>query len=435
MSQPEPEFVSKEEWSYKLIRKQGSDQSSGGLVLQDVRQRQYLLAHDIRVMRIWVGSITAKNSIRTSFALGSPALPIKLVEGIKFPTQQGLIAPFIPPGIESATYETVDPVLGAKTNSQKLAIDQVYLFTHYSKDPPHEPAGIINAARLYPLLSFRYPQSDRNTRPINYIRVDYRLAIGLERFLDPARNVSVKPNTEFWNKTGLFRDGETLKKALPNMTDIYEAVEKPVRWEVLGQGLDWGGTKSQWDNIHQWPGDELPETPGASHAAHIHWRWGTPATERTYLLPPKKEAGPQFSGFRGPGSSLVDPRIPDQRLRFAITTFNPSSSSSPRSWAADSKGSTARFADLFLQGRGGKGPQDIASGGGTNLVIWISIEARRKPSQDPWEGTFFAHGLFFAHDLEPVGLKVGRKLTDIGEPFRKNTSDTRTWWRPEEPKK
>lgn len=411
------------DWSYTRALREGD--LTGGLVLQDVRHQQYLLAKDLRITRVWVGSKTAAKPIVQDYMLGSPGLPLKSATGIApLPGEEALIAPFKTPLHESAIFETARSALGSGTDTPKLTVQQDYLFTNYGKNPPHEPAGIVDAVRIYPLLTFNLPASSAKTRPVDYVRVDYRLALTVEQFEGDTTNV--KKGTEFQDQIGVFRDAETLSFPYA-ITDIFEAGEKPVTYEILGRGID-RGKKSQWDNIHQWAAGKIPETPGASHANHLHWRWGTPATQKTYAFPPKTAAGPQFAGVGGKaGAPQIDPRIPDQSLTFAITAFDPQGQN-PAVWDADNNGSTANFEDLFFRGR----PTPLKIDKGTGLVIWISVETWRKPSTDPWQGTFFMHGIFFAHELISSSSFV-LSLTGINQPFYKNTVNDQKWWRPKRP--
>lgn len=419
------ESVTKHDWKYTRSLR-NNDSAPGGLVIQDVYHQQYLLAKDIRVTRIWVGSLFAtKQPIFRDYKLGSSALPWKNSTGSSnLPSEQGLIKPFRTPLYDSASYETAGPVLGADTKSEKLVVQQDYLFSDYGKDPPHEPAGLIDAARIYPLLSFSYPASRPEARKVDYIRVDYRLALTIEQFLDDTTNV--KKGTEFQDQIGVFRDSET--KSPKKSSQLFDTVEKPMKWEMLGEGLNWG-RKSQWDNIHQWAADKLPPTPGAPHAAHLHWRWGFANTEVNILMRgvgrTTRGSDDQFAGPQG-GGVLLDPRIPQQRLRFAITAFTPLPGGGPKAWAADENGSTLKFEELFISARGST-PLPIDQG--TGLVIWLSVEARRKPTNDPWQGAFFAHGMFFAHEI----LKFPLSLVGTEAALYMGSGDTQQWWRPKKP--
>ncbi len=66
----------------------------------------------------------------------------------------------------------------------------------------------------------------------------------------------------------------------------------------------------------------LPSTPGAYHAAHLHWRWGKYLQERhryvKSVLPLNKSGDSQFVSKTGVGGPLLDPNIPYQSIRFAL---------------------------------------------------------------------------------------------------------------------
>jgi hypothetical protein len=90
------------------------------------------------------------------------------------------------------------------------------------------------------------------------------------------------------------------------------------------------GRETCWDNIHWWgarPGGSIISAPGAFHALHMHWRWGSlawlpdalPRLGRV-LRPAPKEHEPQFQGVkRGErrvwGGALVDAAIWIQTIR------------------------------------------------------------------------------------------------------------------------
>ena len=416
----------KGQWSF--IPRQTED---AGLILQDVRHWQHLLATDMRVTSLWVGKMLSSdpflvNHVR-KLALGSSHLPLKDSTRHKSIEQLILIAPFLAPASIGARYESTGPVLGNATDTEPLVVEQEYLFTDYGKDPPHEPGAVVNAARIYPLLTFRYPRTAPGATAFNYIRVDYRLAISLEEFFAsvlPARNAAVPAQR---SAVGLFSDAKTAFP--PTVSGLFDRIEKPVPYEILSEGLDWG-EQSYWDNIHQWPaGEELPATPGAAHAAHTHWRWGAAAASRLNPLI-ALGAGKAFEGFRGPGSPLIDPRIPIQRLRFAITEFL-SDKVDPRAWAPAANGSTRQFEQLFYLNR--KKPAELRPYRGTPLVTWISLEACRPLvlAGESWEGTFFPKGIFFTHDHVPLKLKVAARLGALNAAAQKGSTQDRVWQRPD----
>ena len=106
---------------------------------------------------------------------------------------------------------------------------------------------------------------------------------------------------------------------------------------------------------------------------------------------------------------MVDPRIPNQDLWFAITK-------SPRGQVLFFDYLTSKSLDFsdplnkFFERPGDK-PDPIWQGDSL-LTTWIDITARsnyidtkspyKKAMQSPFEGTLFAHGMFFAHEDEDV---------------------------------
>ena len=227
---------------------------------------------------------------------------------------------------------------------------------------------------------------------------------------------------------GLFADAKTAFP--PSVSGIFDRVEKPIHYEILSEGLDWG-EQSYWDNIHQWPaGEGLPATPGAAHAAHTHWRWGGAASRWLPIAAPG--GGPAFSGIRGPATPQIDPRIPFQRLRFAVAQFVPGKySDDPRAWASAANGSTRQFEQLFYLNR--EKPAELRPDRGSALVTWISLDAYRPLglAGEPWEGTFFPKGIFFTHDLVPLKLKVIAKLAGLNEALQKGSTKDQVWQRPD----
>ena len=165
---------------------------------------------------------------------------------------------------------------------------------------------------------------------------------------------------------------------------------------------------------------------------HMHWRWGASATVRTFFV--RRGGGPRFAGpSRGiveANPPLLDPRILKQTLAFAITKWaNKGDSESPPRWAPDSAPSTRNFEDLFRSQRLGRPtPADIKKG--ADLVTWLSATAFPTARVGKWEGTFFAHGLFFSHQHEPLKLKVGKVIGHFSDPLVMNSKDRQEWWRP-----
>lgn len=169
---------------------------------------------------MWIGSPDLPGPAR-ALELGSDDLPVADSGEIKLPEQQGLIRPFQPPLLYWASFQTTGPVLGP--GSQKLTIRrQDYLFTDYSKNPPHEPGGPIDAARLYPLVSFSYPAGPGDKVRVDMIRVDLRLVFALE----PLGTPGVIPALDFANQIGVFKDSDSLKPGFSIKT-VFIAAEKP----------------------------------------------------------------------------------------------------------------------------------------------------------------------------------------------------------------
>lgn len=196
-----------------------------------------------------------------------------------------------------ARFETPNDVLDQ--GSGKLTVVQQYLFTNYSDRPSHEPSGTLNAARLYPLLYFSFSKPEKIEKAPKYVRVDYRLELALDTQLDnvPKQGLSWTDPASLivWNtlsQAGIFKDNDNLNYKLLHdiyalgrgQNAIFDREEKPLKFEVIGQGLNHGNS-GKWDNIHFWSykNNELPSTPGAFHAVHIHWRWFVAASAASAL--------------------------------------------------------------------------------------------------------------------------------------------------------
>jgi len=176
-----------------------------------------------------------------------------------------------------------------------FSIEQMFLFSRYASDPPHEPSGTLSAARLHPRVSYELSPNTNFDRSkafslIRSIRFDFRLNLDLDTFLKDKTESGLFND----NQAGLFADSDTgsvrafLRRFRSTSRVAFYAVEKPVICEVVAPGLVSGESKGRmpgssedivcWDNIHWWgadaPGRPMISTPGAFHAAHIHWRWG-----------------------------------------------------------------------------------------------------------------------------------------------------------------
>ncbi|MEI7997137.1 MAG: hypothetical protein WCH01_19775, partial [Methylococcaceae bacterium] len=225
-----------------------------------------------------------------------------------------------------------------------------------------------------------------------------------------------------------------------NSKIAFYATEKPVNLEVNAPGLIRGASKGRlpnakddivcWDNIHWWgadaPGRPMISTPGAFHAAHIHWRWGE--ILKSWLA----RASASWRRFQ-PGNPLLDPRIPLQTLLIAITKFRRSQDPEHASLADLSK---EQWDALFHNKSNYPQPEKIQDGG--DLVLWYSSEVHpnlpyQMPLPLPPAGTVFIHGVFFAHDREP-DPSWPSILSAIGsrDPlyWPRDESDIKEWFRP-----
>jgi hypothetical protein len=374
-----------------------------------------------------------------------------------------------------------------------LTVSQIFLFSRYGNSPPHEPSGGLSAARCHPMTKFQLtpnPGVDKkkNRFRVRSIRFDYRVHLSLDRHHDVATNAGL---AQIGNQAGLFRDEETVSiVAAASRTPrgivgaiggsegagsqitgaAFAAAEKPLVLEVTAPGLalgvsvydDGSRTRTCWDNIHWWgsrgKGEPLISAPGAFHAAHVHWRWGTAASTIRFRKPTIDTTGTPDAASGDPAAgnisgALTDPRIWMQTIRVAATTadrllepgLNLSEDLSPTDWKT-----------AFTRLR--SSPGEIEDG--ANIVLWYSVEANREvvfpgatvraqspapgviPGRNPshttpprrfeWSaaGTVFLHGIFFAHDAEKTGfLSVGNRKP---EHFPKSASSIRKekqWFR------
>jgi hypothetical protein len=393
--------------------------SYGGLALATVHHDFYNFARDIRVVRIWASSElpTPTQAPERSLLLGHPG-QLKLETMSGFPiglaapgASYRLVADYRPSQEIFARFRTPGPLL--EGSNGRLTVTQRYVFTRYGNYLSHEPSGELKAARLYPLLHFFYEGDPRSTTRLRYVRVDYRCELTVDRkWVRRAEASAARAFRDFAaNQGGVFRDREPGPSvggiARRGALGVFEAAEKPLLWEILGQGLV-RGHKGDWDNYHQWGAQaetDLPVAPGTPHAAHTHWRWAPifASTKPSATVP---KGGRQYHGADIPGSPLVDPAIWDQSLRFAVTV-TPPDPRAPAEWRAELNPSTHPFDGLFTQASAH--PVEIKDG--AQLAVWFSFEAfRSEPVQigsfyqatdAPWSGTFFVHGFFFPHEPQP----------------------------------
>lgn len=447
--------------------------TQGGLVLRNVKHDNYNLAKDIRVVGLWVFPVDETVEPKY-FLLGSDYLETDPPLNPNLPylrfTQLNAPAPFdiysakvgSPAGLQ-AKYRTRTKVfynenLPDDPQDAILNIEQTYIFCKYGNNPAHEPGGVLQAARLFPLIKFKY-----GGRRVKSIRVDYRFDMTMDLFLsvpDPLTDKGLKRLVTEFDKPqfpmlgGVFRDGETLPLSSENLNVLFAATEKPCLYELATYGLKNGipGDKitsyavtgqyyydeidtilpqdqTTWDNIHLWPNKKINgqyvkkqiSSPGAFHCLHLHWRWsdvaGEPNTLQESIIDYNSPGGESAAGgnqFKGVnigeniGGPLLDPEIPTQTIRFAFTKSEDpeyekliSKANGNNLWDPDvSPTSKKNFEDLFFNASTKRPlPRDISKG--EHLLFWISYEAFLPNKSIPlYSGTIFPTGLYFAHNPE-----------------------------------
>ncbi|MEO5645715.1 MAG: hypothetical protein ABIQ40_13455 [Bacteroidia bacterium] len=465
--------------------------AKGGLVLSNIKHGPYNLAKDIRVVRIRINPEDEEGSPWTkSFYLGTDDFYDKTAGNYLRAVNLNAPPPFdiytkantlYPSGLQ-AIYETKEKVFGNEFDNDDgiLTIKQTYIFTPYGLNPPHEPAAVLPATRIFPLIEFSY-----SGKRVKTIRIDYRFNNSLDFFLfDRAGNSFIDPFLENTNMTqsdinkikqdrpnmaGVFRDNEGSPNRPNSLKSIFSAYEKPVQYEMCGYGLIKGYTgevvesdildkndtmsdgediiqratnKITWDNYHQWGAykdfKKYPSTPGAFHSFHLHWRWnylaqhpdvidkGKVAVGSILITPTNPGTGavgsPQMVGYptqSGRGGALLDFKIPNQTIRFSITKTKPPLQINGKNdqWDAESNPSERNFESLFYNPID-ETPKPREIKDGDDLLFWISFEVHNTPMEDlssriaditvdeetsmanPFQGTVFIHGFYFAHNIE-----------------------------------
>jgi hypothetical protein len=191
----------------------------------------------------------------------------------------------------------------------------------------------------------------------------------------------------------------------------FDAAEKPVLYEVVGNYVENGEVTGTWDNLHWWGTEKIPSSPGAFHAVHSHYRWtqlnAYPTADEAKILDltnaflgtkrPLHYGTPQLrslvkrfaaSGLSGP---LIDPAIPNQTISCAVAL---------NGGTVDEKlkKSEEPFGNLRAK------PEEIAristfGNSGKDIVYWLSCKAART-EKDIFRGTLLVNGFYFAHDEE-----------------------------------
>lgn len=479
-------------WSFECVTDGAGSAPVGGLVLQEVRHDGHNFAKDIRLVGFWIeietvepsGTVTKKE--RKFGVLGAAPFTAAKVQlltpiAIMHPVTKSVFK-FLKEADDalafSAYFKSGSDYVGygvrvdysdpnyfagfANCERKGLSISQIFLFSPMGNSPVHEPSGGLHAARCHPMVKFDCSDNGAVDKTKTYtrlgsIRFDYRLHLFLDSQLS-GPNASTDPPG---NNAGLFRDSDAqgvigavlaggantvwnLSRALGFSKTAFDAVEKPLVVEVTAPGLAKGfplfsptpngpGVRA-WDNVHWWgargQGKPMVSTPGAFHAAHLHWRWG--AASGIPVL--AGQAGnPRFQGTGAPAAAIghpalggawgpvIDPAIWIQSIRVAVAKNRPKLD--PNAGAAASALSADDWKTVWDPGVGK--PADIYDG--ADIVLWFSVEVHREvtvPGYAVFEppayrtvpttsyttvprGVVFNHGLFFAHAPEVTGLKVG----------------------------
>jgi len=471
-------------WTFETPSDASGKPQAGGLVLQNVRHQGHNLARDIRVVGVWIevekvdasGNVTSTAApiLRTlDAASGFTVSAIKKLEPVPIVNHPNWkeqfewlkdfddalnFADYIqdPQGTYSgygvsATYDApglMSQVGYSDCEYAGVSLEQVYLFSRYSDDPPHEPFGFLSGARCHPLVRYEFlknPAFDPS-KPhsrVASIRFDYRL----HYYVDSDYQTTNAPQNRsgLRNQAGLFADHDSFGVHVRVTTNSFSSAEKPVVLEATVPALVMGYSDSSglgldrldrlykvlcWDNIHWWGLRATPDTyisaPGAFHCAHMHWRWGSVlgifGGEVANYMGGVVDAGPHFT----PGTPLVDPFIPLQTIRLAITRndrrFDPEHT---------------RLADLsdsdwesMFETQNSPSPQSIKGGG--DIVLWYSARVHRSFSvvRSGPAGTVFLHGLFFAHDAELKVITAGSTSAEYIGRSEKTILNDKKWFRP-----
>lgn len=456
----------------------------GGVVLRNVYHGGFRMAYELGVVGVWVfpGAKARADGQKAKYLVLGPPDFIQLDESYKImKPEQGFDAvrrvkagePY--EGFSSISNQNVynssvkgELIARWRSNSAlfgkesgHLFVTQRFILTDYDAEPAHEPTGGLLAARLHPITEIHYEHPNKGY--VESFRVDYRIYANLDSWWyrrpgkttvedwmfngDMVEGRDPKAAGKIDNSAGLFRDDDL---AMPGYSGfsladaasysaadvVFEAAEKPLKYEVIADGINPGLGDKVWDNIHWWgvnvkKGSVTPSAPGAFHALHMHWRWSM-ALQRGVLWTPAHAGEQQFKG-RGPRGILVDPRINKQKLRLAVVL----NKGLPENLHEHS---SEDFEEFFKRSRvQSKSPEprnvpsDIQRGGDLALYYSAEVPAVDRsyiPACNAWsilEGEVFVHGMFFAHEPEKSTIYAGPR-----EPMYERPSEPhlpRSWVR------
>ncbi|HEY2053638.1 MAG TPA: hypothetical protein VGH14_06855 [Solirubrobacterales bacterium] len=480
-------------WSFDCDTGTGGGAPPGGLVLRNIRHRSNNFARDLRLIGIRLkvaeldpsgNTLSTKNVLvtldSTSFSGGqiqelkpssttAPAVPGAggtFLDRLKSSADEmRLLKSYFNDAAGNYTgygvradYTSEPALLAAFTNCEigGLKVSEIFLFSNYGNTPPHEPSTTLLAARCHPMCSYKMSLNasvdrTKNFQRVESIRFDYRVHLSVDSVLASGSTAAAFPKS---NDAGLFRDNDSaaaftgagsairhLSASRAFSAAAFAAVEKNLVLEVTAPGLargismykDTEGEHWTWDNVHWWGdrgGGTMISTPGAFHAAHMHWRWGAAGTAVRKTIPvidttgrPKELVENKEIADAVKGSLLVDPQIWIQTIQVAVTEDD--AAIDPDKGVGAAKLCAEDWASPFKGMRAA--PREIS--GGADIVCWYSTEVHRgytspaystisvwPPGKDhhppvnffsKLEGTVFLHGIFFAHEPEVTGLQVG----------------------------
>lgn len=467
--------------------------SQGGIVLREMRHDGHNFAKEVRMIGLWIGiehvddqgavtysdkwfrtlaknnhfAITAVRKLEPTPILNHPSWPEKFewlkevddaldfADYIADPVMgkysgYGVMATFSAPNLIASSLQYPD------CDFAGLNIEQVFLFSRYSDQPPHEPTGALSAARFHPLVRYElienpaFDPSKRHTR-VASLRFDFRLHVYLDSRFD-TKNAPQNQNP-VKNQAGIFADRDIFPKMKlfsSATAQSFSAVEKPIVMEVTAPGLIKGYTNSTplkllsgerfhdvdcWDNLHWWglraKAGTYISAPGAFHCFHMHWRWGKVLDLVNRLTIADIQVLPIDAGIHfNPGIPLLDPRIPYQTLQVAITK-NSRRFDSARNALTDL--SEMAWNSLF-ETQTNPPPEKILDG--DDIVLWYSTEvlSRLQLPDKPLlvaksSGTVFLHGIFFAHDDEITGSTVGSTTAEHRPSSAEAVEKAKKWFR------
>jgi len=478
-------------WDFELYMDSGGKPGTGGLALGNVRHAGHNFAKDLRLVAIWfsvdqvdkAGTVTSSKKYCRTLSQSSYFTPGKVrtlePKPVARPGGKGTFqylketdealnfSGYFKDGENHSAYGVAvqyeAPDLFSKLSLDNcefagISVEQIFLFSRYANDPRHEPSAAVTAARFHPIVRYKLTDNPRFQKGvpatrISSIRFDYRLHL----FIDPHRSDFETPWTG--NQAALFADtdignlraiGRGLNAVLNPFASrpasgsaAFYAVEKPLVLEVTAPGLIKGISDGRdvvaksppphetvvgWDNVHWWgarfPGAELISSPGAFHAAHVHWRWGSTIGN---ITTPGSASGPQFQ----PGQPLVDPDIPVQTIRVAITAGSRDPNLEATQEAELLAMTEANWEDAFDKG---KPPKTIKDG--DDICLWYSAEVHReaivnkdKRLTSKTGGSVFIHGVFFAHDAEQTGVFVGSRKELYWDRTQADIIKNNVWFR------